>query len=430
MYVSVKIKFLICLIIALAWLILCFWLSLPWIADLAVYISLIPSLIIVFSIALIPGFMFMFLLTSYLLDQRESKKINNYYPPLTILIAAYNEEEIIKSTLMAIKNQVYPNRIETILIDDGSEDRTIEYAKSVGLENIYIIQVQHGGKAAALNAGLAKAKFNWIITLDADTYLLPNAIKELVNKLFIGPEGTIACAGSVYVKNSRQTLMTRIQEWDYFHAIAVIKRSQSLLQGTLVAQGAFSIYKKTALEEIGGWPLLVGEDIVLTWALLNKGYRIDFAEKAISFTSVPTTYRKFFHQRSRWARGLIEAFYHHIGTLIRPRLATFYVYWNLGFILFDTIFFFVFIPGLIAALFGYYFIAGPMTLALIPLALLNNIIFFIGQKDLFKLSGLRVRKNIMGFILYLLFYQFLMNPAVIHGYFSELIRIKKTWGTK
>ncbi|WED43073.1 glycosyltransferase [Legionella cardiaca] len=430
MYVPVKIKFSICLIIASSWLVFCFWLSLRWIFDLAEYITLFPALLIVFSIALIPGFMYMFLLASYLLDKRERNISNDYYPPITILIAAYNEEESIAFTLAAINQQQYPNTIETILIDDGSTDNTLRNAKAVKIDDLSIIQAPHGGKANALNAGLALARFDWVITLDADTYLLPNAIQELVDKLFIGPEGTIACAGSVYVKNSRQSLMTKIQEWDYFHAIAVIKRSQSLFQGTLVAQGAFSIYQKKALKAVGGWPNLVGEDIVLTWALLNKGYRIDFAEKAISFTSAPVSYRQFFHQRSRWARGLVEAFVHYPRILRRWRLSTFYIYWNLFFILFDTVFFFVFMPGLIAALFGYYYIAGPMTLAVIPLAFFNNIIFFIGQRDLFKLSGLKVRKNLLGFIFYILFYQFLMNPAVIHGYVSELARQQKTWGTK
>lgn len=71
-----------------------------------------------------------------------------------------------------------------------------------------------------------------------------------------------------------------------------------------------------------------------------------------------------------------------------------------------------------------------MTLAIIPLAFLNNLVFYVGQKDLFKLTGLKVRKNIVGFICYVMFYQFLSNPAVIHGYFLEFIRRQKTWGTK
>ena len=298
------------------------------------------------------------------------------------------------------------------------------------MDRLQIVHAQHGGKAAALNYGLAYAENELIITLDADTFLLKSAIREIVDKFYSGPVGTVAVAGSVYIKNSRKNLMTKIQEWDYFHAIAIIKRTQSLFQGTLVAQGAFSIYTKTALLEVKGWPETVGEDIVLTWALLNKGYRIDFAEDAISFTNAPDSYRQFFFQRSRWARGLLEAFRHYPGILLQRRLSTFYVYWNLCFILIDFVFGFVFIPGLIIAFFGYYFIAGPLTLAVLPLGLLNNIVFFKGQRRLFKKVGLRVRKNIIGFFIYFLFYQIFMNPAVIHGYVSEFAKLKRSWGTK
>lgn len=374
--------------------------------------------------------MYMFLTMSYLVDNRKSRPFPNKYPGISLLIAAYNEEKSIIATLLSIRNQDYQGELQIILIDDGSIDHTIKNATSLEMANLLILNAQHGGKAAALNYGLTQAEHDLVITIDADTFLLQSAIREIVDKFYSGPAGTIAVAGSVYVKNSRKNWITKIQEWDYFHAISVIKRTQSLFQGTLVAQGAFSIYTKAALLEVGGWPETVGEDIVLTWALLSKGYRIDFAEDAISFTNAPDSYRQFFFQRSRWARGLIEGFRHHPKILLQRRLSTFYVYWNLCFILIDFVFGFVFIPGIIAAFFGYYFIAGPLTLAVLPLGLLNNILFFTGQRRLFKKVGLRVRKNIVGFFIYFLFYQMFMNPAVIHGYISEFARLKRSWGTK
>ncbi len=430
MYFTVKHKFIFAVSLATAWFMISAWLSIPWIKDLATYVTPIPAFIIVFSIALSPGFMYMFLVISYVIDNRKTKPFVGPYPGISLLIAAYNEEKSIAATLMSIKAQDYAGHLQIILIDDGSSDQTIKQAESLQLDNLNIVQANHSGKAAALNHGLAQAKHELIITIDADTYLLKSAIRELVDKYFSGPSGTVAVAGSVYVKNSRKNWITKVQEWDYFHAIAVIKRTQSLFQGTLVAQGAFSLYRKSALIEVGGWPETVGEDIVLTWALLLKGYRVDFAENAISFTNVPESYKQFFYQRSRWARGLIESLRHHPTILLNPKLSTFYIYWNICFILIDFVFFFVFIPGIIAAFFGYFFIAGPMTLAVLPLGLLNNIIFYSGQRRMFNRVGLRVRKNMVGFIIYFLLYQALMNPAVIHGYFSEFSRRQRKWGTK
>lgn len=424
-------KFSICCTLAALWSIFCFYISIPWIYDLAYYVTLVPSIIIIFSIALIPSFMYMFLLLNYLVDRRkmtidEHKEL----PFVTVLIAAYNEQKSISKTLCSIKKQQYAGRIEVILIDDGSTDATIDTAKQAKMDNLTIIKANHGGKAAALNVGLEHAKSPYVITVDADTFLTKTSISKLMSRLMSAQKGTVACAGSIYIKNTEKTLMTKIQSWDYFLAIAVIKRSQSFLQGTLVAQGAFSVYEKKVLQEVGGWPSMVGEDIVLTWSILNKGYYVDFAENAMAFTNAPTTYKQFFFQRSRWARGLVEAFRHYPSLLLRPRLSTFYIFWNLGFILLDTIFFFVFIPGAIAALFGYFFIAGPMTLIVLPLGFLSNFIFYSGQKRLFKFNGLYIKKNTLGFIIYVLLYQFMMNPSVIHGYLLELSRYKKKWGTK
>ncbi len=172
----------------------------------------------------------------------------------------------------------------------------------------------------------------------------------------------MAVAGAVLVRNSRASLITAAQEWDYFHGISAVKRMQSMYHGTLVAQGAFSLYRKDALEEVGGWPESVGEDIVMTWAMLEKGYRIGYAEDAIVFTDAPTSFGQFYHQRKRWSRGLIEALQRHKGLLFKRRLSTLFVWWNMLFLPLDLTFTFIFIPGLVAALLGHFWIAGPLTL--------------------------------------------------------------------
>jgi poly-beta-1,6-N-acetyl-D-glucosamine synthase len=83
---------------------------------------------------------------------------------------------------------------------------------------------------------------------------------------------------------------------------------QGMYHGILVAQGAFSLYRRYALEEVGRWPECVGEDTVLSWALLQEGYGIGYADNALAFTNVPTKLRQFALQRKCWSRGLMEAF--------------------------------------------------------------------------------------------------------------------------
>jgi biofilm PGA synthesis N-glycosyltransferase PgaC len=240
----------------------------------------------------------------------------------------------------------------------------------------------------------------------------------------------MAVAGTVLVRNSRASLITAAQEWDYFHGIAAVKRMQSMYHGTLVAQGAFSLYRKDALKEVGGWPESVGEDIVMTWAMLERGYRVGYAEDAIVFTDAPTTMRQFYKQRKRWSRGLIEALQSHQSLLFKPRLSTLFVWWNCLFLPLDLTFTVIFIPGLIAALFGHFWVAGPQTLLLLPLALVWNGVIFRIQLKMFRAKQLHVRRNIIGLLFYVLVYAIVMQPVCLWGYLSELAGARKNWGTK
>ena len=215
-----------------------------------------------------------------------------------------------------------------------------------------------------------------MLTVDADSYLYHDALQSIVERYLEDPQNTRAVAGTVLVRNSRQSWIAQAQEWDYFHGIAAIKRTQSLFQGTLVAQGSFSVYDRSTLVALGGWPVCVGEDIVLTWAILKAGYRVGHCEDACLFTNAPATLPQFFRQRRRWARGMVEAFKHHPRVLFKLQLPTFFIYWNLLFPLMDLAFTIGFIPGLILAMFGHYWIVGPMTLALIPLGLAMNLFMF------------------------------------------------------
>jgi biofilm PGA synthesis N-glycosyltransferase PgaC len=375
-----------------------------------------------------------FLVVSLMLDRRPPHAaLPSRYPSLSILIAAYKEEDNILGTLESIDRQGYPGNLQVIVINDGSPDATAERVRSVQAKYPWLDLLdlhKNGGKAKALNAGLRHVKHQLVLTVDGDSYLYNNALKNIVERYMNDPVDTAAVAGCVLVRNSRLNWLSKVPEWDYFHGIASIKRIQSLFQGTLVAQGAFSLYRKSVLEDVGGWPDCVGEDIVLTWAMLKEGHRVGFCEDACAFTNVPATLPQFIRQRQRWSRGMIEAFKQHPGILVTPRLSTFFVYWNLLFPMLDLIFTVVFLPGLVLALLGHYWIAGPMTLVLLPLAGLINILMFSVGRKMFDANGLAVRRNISGFLLYALVYSIILQPACLLGYVSELFKLKKSWGTK
>lgn len=432
-YLGVKTKFCIALAAATAWTAFSLWAAQPWITDLHQVVGTILTVLLIGGIAIVPGFMNAFLVVSLAFDRRPKRTPLEAYPPLTILVAAYNEEESIQDTLVSIAAQRYPGGLQVIVLDDGSKDHTPDIVQE--LEELYpwlklVRMPQNGGKARALNVGLAMAKHKMVITLDADSYLYGDALKALVERYMADPKNTVAVAGKVLVRNSRTNWLTKAQEWDYFQGIAAIKRMQSMYQGTLVAQGAFSLYDREVLRECGGWAECVGEDIVLTWAMLKKGYRIGHCEDAIVFTNVPETVRVFVKQRQRWARGMMEAFKQHPDILLKPRLSTFFIAWNVFYPWLDLAFTFGFIPGIILACFGYNWIAGPMTLALLPLAALMSYLMYHVEVRMFDGQNLKVRFNPLGMTIYMLGYSLMLQPASVLGYADEVFKTRKTWGTK
>ena len=438
LYLSVRVKFGIALAVALAWTMFSIYLAEAWMHDLAKLTHPLFAIWALTFIAFVPGFMNAFLATSLLLDKRPQRRTPLFYPGVSILIAAYNEQGGIAATLESIARLNYPGQIEALVLNDGSTDRTAAEVRATKAElrlpaNIVIRLVdyeQNRGKAAVLNSGLEKAQHDLICTIDGDSRLRTDSLTEIVERYLSDPPGTMAVAGAVLVRNSRATLITAAQEWDYFHRISAVKRMQSMYHGTLVAQGAFSLYRKDALKTVGGWPDSVGEDIVMTWAMLERGYRVGYAEDAIAFTDAPTTFRQFYQQRKRWSRGLIEALKQHSGLLFKRRLSTLFVWWNCLFLPLDLTFTFVFIPGLLAALVGYFWIAGPQTFLLLPLALVWNGVIFNIQRKMFRSKGLQVRRNMGGLLFYVLAYAIVMQPVCLWGYVSELAGARKKWGTK
>lgn len=431
-YVPVRWKFVLALLAGMAWAGFAVYAADLWIRDLGTVIGATAAHLVIYGIAVVPGFMNAFLIVSLLLDRRPpAKSAEAGLPGVTILVAAYNEEASIVSTIESIARQQYQGPLQVVVINDGSKDATAQKLAGLDYPWLQVLNLERNvGKANALNAGLALVQHRLTITVDGDSYLYQNALRNLVGRYMSDPANTRAVAGAVLVRNSRKNMVTAIQEWDYFHGIAAIKRLQSLYQGTLVAQGAFSIYDTALLREMGGWPHTVGEDIVLTWAILERGHRVGFAENACLFTNAPETWGQFIRQRQRWSRGLIEAFKSHWRLLFKPRMTTLFIWWNLLFPYMDLVYTFAFIPGLVLALFGVYWIAGPMTLLVLPLAMLVNYLMYSIQVKMFTEQGLKVRRNVPGFIFYALFYSVVLQPACVVGYIQEVVSRTKNWGTK
>ena len=429
-YISINQKFVLSLLFGVIWLIVSVYLSLPWLRDLGEILTPVVAFLIIAGIGYVPGLINSFIVMSLLLDKQPSFKVMDPQLPVSIIIACYNEEEAIAQTLKYIKNQDYEGDIEVIVVDNASKDATAQVAREAGDAfemNVKVLFAETPGKFNALNHALDFVETRYVMTLDADTLLHKSAVRYVVSRILSAPADTCAVAGSVLVRNSRDNLLAKIQEWEYFLGIASIKRMQGMYQGTLVAQGAFSLYTTDMLKKVGGWPDAIGEDIVLTWKMLKENQKIYFEPKAVAFTEVPIQFKHFYRQKSRWARGMVEGL-----KAVKPwqqpiRYIRFLTSINLFMPFLDTAYTFAWIPGLVLAMFGIFWIIGPMTLLVLPLAMLQNYILFVYQRRVFKDLNLRIRSNRFGFVVFVLFYQLVMSPISIIGYVQEVFAKERVW---
>lgn len=430
-YWSTGQKFLAAAVFALCWMSFSVWLSVPWVRDSARIFHLVPALLVISLLAYLPGLLVAFLVASVLLDRQPPLAVLHPTTRLTVVIAARNEQDGLEAMLAHLASQDYEGPVTVVLVDNGSSDHTAEVARrAAGKLGLCLSVLLEGrrGKSHALNAALELVETDLVVTVDADTLLHPSALRFLVARLESSPSDVAAVAGCVLVRNSRDSLWARAQEWDYFLGIASVKRMQGLYQETLVAQGAFSLYRTQALRDAGGWPDAIGEDIVLTWRLMQGGARIYFEPLAVAFTTAPERFSQFARQRVRWARGMIEALRAVPPWRHRRGFATVLTSIDLAIPLLDGAYVLVWIPGVILACFGTFWFVGPMTAAVLPLTLvLYGLLSRYQRTRVFEPLGLQVRRNTVGFLVFLVVYQLFMSSFSVLGYGQELVGARRRW---
>ena len=253
------------------------------------------------------------------------------HPGVTILIAAYQEEAAIAETLQTVAEESYPGPVEVLVLNDGSSDRTAEVAADaidparlpaqhqVRLVDFPVNRRQGRG---AQRRRSAQARHELIVTVDGDTRLNRDALTAIVERLMARPRpDAVAVAGAVLRAQLAQEPADPRAGVGLFPRHRRGEADAEPVPGHAGRAGRLLDLPKTrAGQEAGGWPDTVGEDIVLSWALLRKGYRIGYAEDAIVWTNAPTELKQFARQRQRWARGLIEALNAHQELIFKPRL--------------------------------------------------------------------------------------------------------------
>ena len=238
---------------------------------------------------------------------------------VSVLIPAFNEERVIERSVRQVLEST-DVQLEVIVIDDGSKDRTSEIVERHfgGDSRVHLIKLENGGKARALNHGLAIAKSDYVVALDADTQFEKSTIARLVRWL-AADENLGAVAGNAKVGN-RINLVTKWQALEYVTAQNLERRALARLGAMMVVPGAVGAWRKQAILEVGGYPPdTLAEDQDLTIAVQRAGWTVAYDQSAIAWTEAPQTFRQLARQRFRWAFGTIQCVWKHKRILVTGR---------------------------------------------------------------------------------------------------------------
>ncbi|MGW2378785.1 bifunctional polysaccharide deacetylase/glycosyltransferase family 2 protein [Streptomyces sp. NPDC001658] len=233
--------------------------------------------------------------------------------PVTVLVPAYNEEAGIASTVHSLLASTH-RHLQIVVIDDGSTDGTAEIAAGIPDPRVEVIRTPNGGKAAALNTGLAHARHDIVVMVDADTVFEPDAVHRLVQPLAHPAVGAVS--GNTKVGNRRGLLATW-QHLEYCFGFNLDRRMFEVLECMTTVPGAIGAFRRDALLGVGGvGDDTLAEDTDLTMALWRAGWRVLYEESAVAWTEVPTSLRQLWRQRYRWCYGTLQAMWKHRGAVL------------------------------------------------------------------------------------------------------------------
>ncbi len=285
-------------------------------------------------------------------------------PPISILVPAFNEAPSIVENVKALLALNYPS-FEVIVINDGSTDDTLanlsrsfslrsvgqiyrdviktevvkDYFVSSTNPNLTVINKTKSNKSDSLNVGINVARYPYFCCIDADTLIEKDALLRLVRPIIESKEPVVACGGILRiangctVRNGEVTkialpgdLLSRLQIVEYLRSFLFGRAGWSAINSLLLISGAFSLFHKRSVQQIGGFShKTVSEDmemvVKLHWFMRRsrKPYRIVFVSDPVGWTEVPSTLSTLKKQRIRWHRGLAESLFINKTMLFNPR---------------------------------------------------------------------------------------------------------------
>jgi len=257
-------------------------------------------------------------------DTHETENIT-YQPTVSILIPAHNEEQVIGRILQGMTKLTYPKeKLQVIVIDDASTDKTGKIAEEYSKEYSYVKVIHRSqkegkkGKASALNAGFKHANGEIILCFDADYYPQRDIVEKLT-KEFVNPK-VGAVQGRVVVLNEPQNMVTRLVALERIGGYCVDQQARNTLGLITQFGGTVGGFRRDLLESLGGWDeSILAEDTDLTFRAYLAGYRVSYVNDAECYEEAVESWRAYWKQRYRWAKGHMQCALKHVLKVLRSK---------------------------------------------------------------------------------------------------------------
>ena len=252
-------------------------------------------------------------------------------PSLTVLVPAHDEEAVIAGTVARLQQLVYPaGKLEFVIINDGSHDRTLERARrrAGGDTRFRFLDIPPGeggrGKSAALNRALRGVHSEAVAVYDADNLPEPGSLRRLAGALAADP-GLAAVTGKFRAYNARRNLLTRFINLEQLAFQWLVQAGRWFFLGISALPGTNYVIRREALLALGGWDeQALTEDSELTFRLYDRGLQVAFLPDAVTWEQEPERLGVWLRQRTRWARGNNYMIAKHGRRLLgRPKAAVF-----------------------------------------------------------------------------------------------------------
>ncbi|MFM9371953.1 glycosyltransferase [Streptomyces sp. Da 82-17] len=348
-------------------------------------------------------------------------RLREVLDPVTVLVPAHNEEAGIGATVRSLLGSYYP-RLEIVVIDDGSTDRTAEIVAAVDDPRVRLVRQANGGKPRALNTGLGHARHDIVVMVDADTVFEPDALYRLVQPLAHPAVGAVS--GNTKVGN-RRSLLGRWQHLEYVIGFNLDRRMFEVLECMPTVPGAIGAFRRDALMGVGGVSEdTLAEDTDLTMSLWRAGWRVVYEESAIAWTEVPSTIGQLWRQRYRWCYGTLQSMWKHRRSLLEMGPAGRFGRRGLTYLTLFQVVLPLFAPVVdVFALYGLFF-RDPTEAVLVWLGFL--VVQLITAGYALRLDGERLRE-LWALPLQLFVYRQLLYLVVIQSVITALLGTRLKW---